>query len=100
MTYNTFAAAVEHAGLIPRFCIKGHWQIQGGKYRVDIWPNTRKRGFVMRRHGQKSQPGSVEAAIKLALPPDRSAKADESVPWEAPAETQVGIIRQVWRWLY
>lgn len=102
MTYALFAGKVEKAGLTPRECMSDHWQIHGGKHLVNVWPHSR-RGFRIQLHGQKSRRGSVEAAIKLAEPPDQPPKADESPPWEPgaePAKQQVGIIRRFWRWVW
>lgn len=40
MLFDEFANKVKAAGLIPRDCGNGHWQIRGGKYCVNFYPGS------------------------------------------------------------
>lgn len=67
MHYDKFAEAVKLAGLTPRFCNPLHWQIRGGRFVVNFYPET-KRGprFYVNcfAHGQG---GNLEIAVQAAL---------------------------------
>ena len=70
MTYATFRAAVEAAGLVAKECSDEHWQILGGVRPVNFYPEGRRgpcfyvNGAVRGCRGPKA--GSLDAAIRAA----------------------------------
>ncbi len=102
LTWAEFSQAVATAGrgLNARHCAEHHWQIQGGDWLVNCWPNS-NRGFVMQKDGEQSRVGSLREAIDLASPP-KAKPATETVapPWEETRDRPVGLIRRLWRWIW
>jgi hypothetical protein len=67
MTFKEFGKAVLAAGLKPRFCNPQHWQIRGGKFIVNVYPDTKRgtRYYVnCAAHGVN---GSIGEAVSAAL---------------------------------
>lgn len=63
-SYEKFAAEVEAAELTPHCCSPGYWQINGGRWLVDVWPQ--EQGVWMQRLEEGSKLGDVSEAIALA----------------------------------
>lgn len=102
LSYADFARQVAQSRLKPRKCHPTHWQITGGARRVNCWPNTKARGFVMAADGETGQPGTVAEAIRLAVPPVMVDCTFHNVqpPREEPKDGHVGLIRRFWRWIW
>jgi len=102
MDFETFKHLVNSSGggLSARRCASstGHWQICGGDRLVNVWPETKKRGFVMQLDGDESQPGNVGQAIRLARSKPLDGKTEQTLV------VQVGLCRTVfgvfWRWFW
>ncbi len=95
--WDTFHEAVQAAGLTPRRCHAGHWQIRGEQRLVNCWPNT-KRGFRFQSPGSPAFTGSVADAIDAAGHNTKPPESDR-IPFDADV-VQVGIIRRFWRWIW
>jgi hypothetical protein len=67
-SYGQFCLVVRAAGLIPHTCGGGHWQIIGGGFLVNFYPET-KRGPVFCVAGMKGVCGGMHAAIAAASKP-------------------------------
>lgn len=65
MTYQQFAKQVEAAGLTPRECWKNHFQILGGNYLVNYYPETATI-YIDGTRGRKASKltGNVAKAIQ------------------------------------
>lgn len=98
-SWTNFKEAIKAAGLMPRHCDFGHYQILDGKRLVNCWPDS-KRGFVFQADGQKSRVGTIAEAIQLAGPPKAKPPKEDSPPWEKSADRHVGLIRRFWRWIW
>ena len=64
MTFDEFSQCVSAARLSARDCGDGHWQIRGGKYVVNFYPDTR-RGSTMFVNGMHR--GRCRATIEKAI---------------------------------
>lgn len=68
LLFHDFKMEVEAAGLIARDCGCGHWQIKGGKYTVNYYPDT-KRGPRKHVNGTRgaTQAPSIQNVIHAAF---------------------------------
>lgn len=66
MNYQSFAAAVEAAGLEPRCCNEIHWQILGGKFVVNFYPHTKRGERFYVDRAQHGTCGPLERALRAA----------------------------------
>jgi hypothetical protein len=71
MTFDDFKREVNAAGLSARDCGNGHWQILGGGFTVNFYPETR-RGPVLCVAGMRGKRGTVQDAIAEASKPQPS----------------------------
>lgn len=79
MTFDEFAKKVKAAGLIPRNCRNGHWQIRGGKYLVNFYPDTNKGStmFVNGMHRGRRLATLEKAIAATKTPPNPSGEQAE-----------------------
>lgn len=72
MTYEKFSQQVVAIGLTPRDCGEGHWQIRGGKYLVNFYPQKPSFfvcGMNSGCHCRIVQRALRKAIIATQLPP-------------------------------
>lgn len=80
MNFKEFEQKVLALGLKARDCGGGHWRIEGGKYEVNWWPNSRRQTIYVNGLARERtiRYGNFEEAIKLATldpEPDHRRKA-------------------------
>lgn len=68
MDFKEFEVKVRAAGLQPRDCGNGHWRIEGGKFEVNWWPNSRRKTIYINglSRGNITKYGNCETAIAAA----------------------------------
>lgn len=73
MTFDDFSRKVQAAGLLPKDCGDGHWQIRGGKYIVNFYPFALKGPsmFVNGMHRGKRYDVTIEDALRATKTPPR-----------------------------
>jgi hypothetical protein len=81
-SWNVFSSKVASAGLEPRDCGNGHWQVLGGERTVNFWPRAKEGPKIHAKgmsHGKQVQ--SLEEVIQAAgkLPKQKITKVPEKL---------------------
>lgn len=66
MKYFRFALLVERAGLTPRRCNEVHWQILGGEFVVNFYPETKRGPRFYVDRAKRGSDGPLSRAIAAA----------------------------------